>query len=109
MGKSDWAHYPLLRTDTGSARRRERESESLFLQLIVNGHQHQGCHYQECMAICQGSPYLTWLPPPCLCAVETNERRLPSPCPGAVRGGGDGRSGPRLLACIVSSTRPAGE
>ena len=25
MGKSDWAHYPLLRTDTGSARRRERE------------------------------------------------------------------------------------
>lgn len=27
MGKSDWAHYPLLRTDTGSARRgRERAS-----------------------------------------------------------------------------------
>lgn len=69
MGKSDWAHYSLLRTDTGS---RER------LQLIVNGHHHQCCHYQECVAICQGPPYLTWLSSAssCLCALETNERRL---------------------------------
>lgn len=28
MGKSDWAHYPLLRTDTGSARRERERSSS---------------------------------------------------------------------------------
>lgn len=31
------------------------------LQLIVNGPHHQHCHYQERVAICSGSPYLTWL------------------------------------------------
>lgn len=37
MGKSDWAHYPLLRTDSGSARR-EREGlfgGSLWMETII--------------------------------------------------------------------------
>lgn len=54
-GKSDWAHYALLRTD--ARRAGERERESLFCICIVSGLH----HYQECMAICRGSPYLTWL------------------------------------------------
>lgn len=33
----------------------------VVLELIVNGPHHQSCHYQERVAICPGSPYLTRL------------------------------------------------
>lgn len=79
MGKSDWAHYPLLRTDTGSVRRaRERERASYPAH----------CEWTPLPVLSLSGMYghlprLTWLSSASLPLCGGNKWAL-SPCPGAV-------------------------
>lgn len=99
MGKSDWAHYPLLRTDTGSVRRaRERESllsSSLWMDTIASV-----VTIRNVWPSAEANLALLCLP----ASVRWKQMSALT-----VSWCSHGRSELRLLACVVSPTRPGAE
>lgn len=107
MGKSDWAHYPLLRTDTECARRerewdRERERDSFPAH----------CEWTPSPVLSLSGVYghlprlsLSNLALLCLPAFVRWKQMSAVSSHRVLVQWGDGRSEPRLLACIVSSTQ----